>query len=140
MRRIVMGSLVGLALAVTTTSAAPARNDSPTIVLVPPTGIQTPTTTAWPRVGDTVAFVVTYPKQLDRYALRIQIVCYQNADMVWADAAPYDSTFVLGGTSSDWVITGGAANCAADLYYWSYNGGQKLNWLAATYFDVAGAY
>jgi hypothetical protein len=26
----------------------------------------------------------------------------------------------------------------ADLYYWSYQGGQKFNWLASVEFDAGG--
>ena len=46
------------------------------------------------------------------------------------EAGPYTQAFLLGGAMSTWYLTDGAADCHADLYYWSYNGGQKFNPLA----------
>ena len=66
-------------------------------------------------------------------------MCYQNGTLVYGEAGPYYHTFQLGGASSDWLNNSpGPATCVADLYYWSYQGGQKFNWLASVQFDAGG--
>jgi len=66
-------------------------------------------------------------------------MCYQNGTLVYGEAGPYYHAFQLGGASSDWLNNSpGPATCVADLYYWSYQGGQKFNWLASVQFDAGG--
>ncbi len=93
-------------------------------------------------LGDYATFTSTFsPKNLDsKYpgGIRIQVLCYQNGELVYGQAGHYDLKFLLGGASSQWLINGGGASCVADLYYWSYNGGQKFNWVASTAFEVQG--
>ena len=136
MRRVLFTSLVGLALAAPTISAAPRTTDPSTIVLMPPTSA--PTSSVWPRLGDPVGFAVTYPKTLSHYSVRVQVACYQNGNLVYADAMPYTYTFTLGGSASQWTINGGSASCVADLYYWGNGNGPNFNWLATTGFNAAG--
>ena len=85
-----------------------------------------------------MTFTVTYPKTLDHYGVRIQVLCYQNGNLVFGMAGAYDYQFLLGGSMSQWYLNGGDAECHADLYYWSYNGSQKFNQLASTTFAAAG--
>ena len=91
-----------------------------------------------PHLGDYVNFTVTYPKTLDHYGIRIQVLCYQNGSLVYAEAGSYAQSFLLGGAMSLWYIGGGPASCVSDLYYWSYKGSQKFNWLVSTAFDALG--
>jgi hypothetical protein len=93
----------------------------------------------WPTLGDWVSFSVTYPKQAEHFGPRIQVLCYQNEQIVYGEAGPYYQDFQLGAASSDWLRNGGTAECVADLYYWSYNGGQKFNFLATTSFTAGGS-
>ena len=109
-----------------------------TVTLNPPTTARTGSLSAWPALGDYVTFSATYPKQLESKGVRIQVMCYQNGDLVFGMAGAHDYDFLLGGAMSNWYLNGGPASCVADLYYWSYNGGQKFNWLASTNFDAAG--
>jgi hypothetical protein len=94
----------------------------------------------WPQLGDTITFTSSYPKQLDHYGVRVQVVCYQAGVLVWAQsttaAGAATNGFKLGGDSSPWKDTGGGADCNADLYYWSYGGTMQFNWLASTTFAV----
>ena len=135
MKRLLSGLAAAAVLSATTVSASKSTDPS-TIVLNPPAG----TYTSWePRLGDDVTFTVTYPKTLDHYGVRIQILCYDGAgNLIYGEAGPYTQAFLLGGAMSIWYQTGGPAHCRADLYYWSYNGGQKWNGLAYTTFDALG--
>ena len=90
-----------------------------------------------PHLWDYVTFSATYPKTPDHYGVRIQVLCYQDGNLVYGEAGPYSQQFLLGGAMSNWFLSGGASSCHADLYYWSYNGGQKFNPLASTNFDAS---
>lgn len=70
--------------------------------------------------GDTVTFNVStsasYPS--------VQLVCYQNGTLVFAQSAGFFPTYVW---SKDFTLSGsrwagGAANCTATLYYTTKNG------------------
>jgi hypothetical protein len=143
MRRVLFGSLIAGACFVTTLSAAPKVAGTASIVLnVPATSVAAFSGTAatlWPTLGDAVTFGVSVPKAVERQDPRIQVMCYQGTTLVYGEAGPYTQAFLLGGASSDWLNTSqGPAHCVADLYYWSYQGGQKFNWLASTAFDAGG--
>ena len=138
MKRTFLGAVVAIILAMSVAvTAGPGRptQTGATINLNIP---NTPTaTTGWPALGDSVTFNVTYAKQLDKFGVRIQVLCYQDGNLVYGEAGPYNQAFQLGGAMSVWLQGGGPADCVADLFYWSYNGGQKFNWLASTNFAAA---
>jgi hypothetical protein len=152
MQRIVLGMITALALGAMTASAAgPKTATAATIQLNVPTGSIAAFTSAsdeatiWPALGDSVTFSVTYPKAVEKYGPRIQVMCYQDGALVYGEAAPYYQSFLIGGAWSLWQADQppadreSAAHCVADLYYWSYQGGQKFNWLASVEFDAAGS-
>ena len=137
MKRLSLGLVASLlVLGVTTASAQRKDTDTAVLVLNPPAGARLAEGGLWPLLGDTVTFSATYPKQLEQKGVRVQVLCYQNGEMVFAISRAWNVEFVLGGGWSPWRDAGGAATCNADLYYWSYNGGQKFNFLANTQFEV----
>jgi hypothetical protein len=90
-----------------------------------------------PSLGSTVGFDAGYPKTVKNP--RVAVKCYQDGSLVYAEAGSVADSFVLGGASSDWVRSGGAANCQADLFYFTYKGKvQTYHWLASTDFAAAG--
>ena len=110
-------------------SAAPKGSGSATIAL----------NQSDPHLGDAVDFTVTIPKLPGNIKVRIQVLAYQNGDLTYGEAGPYDQAFLLGGGSSIWKEQGGPASCVATLYHWSYTGGiQKFNELASTSFEAGG--
>ena len=117
---------------------------APSIKLAVPATVLTDasgqTTTIWPALGDSITFDVTYPKTVEKYGARVQVMCYQGDTLVYGEAGPYDQAFLLGGAGSIWLYSSqGPAHCKADLYYWSYKGSQQFNLLASTEFDAGGA-
>ena len=135
------GLLIGLLVAcvgVVSISAAP-KAIAPATIELNVVATAAATSTIWPSLGDSINFAVTFPKSAEKFGPRIQVACYQGDQLVYAEAGPYYQYFLLGGASSDWLNTSqGPAHCVADLYYWSYQGGQKFNWLATTEFEAAG--
>jgi len=95
--------------------------------------------TIYPSIGSWITFTVTSPKSVERYDPRILIRCYQNNQLVYAEGGSYDQAFMLGGSGSLWVYDQAPANCVAELFYFSYQGGQKWNHLADVSFDAGGA-
>ena len=146
MRRVICGLVLSLTVfGVTVTAAPPRATSTPASITlnVPTTQVAAFTAAGdaaiWPAIGDSVTFAVTYPKTAEKYGPRIQVMCYQNGTLVYAEAGPYYHAFLLGGARSDWLNNSpGPATCVADLYYWSYQGGQKFNWLASVQFDAGG--
>jgi hypothetical protein len=70
---------------------------------------------------------------------RIQVMAYQDGVLVYGEAGPASQSFLLGGAGSAWLTNGGPAHCVADLFFWSYKGGQQtFELLASTEFDAAG--
>jgi len=140
MKRLLFGAAAALVLSAAMVSAAPRTDAVATIDLNVPTFAAVPTgsTTSaiWPRLGDGVTFNATYPKTLEHYGVRIQVLCYQNGTLVYGEAKPWDQQFLLGGAMSTWFLANGDADCVADLYYWSYNGSQKFNFLAEAQFHA----
>lgn len=90
------------------------------------------------RLGDSVTFTSVYPSTAKNP--RVQVICRQNGVTVWATADAPTASFLLGGASSDWLSTGGAANCEADVFdlSWSGNSPQQVTMYATTFFDAAG--
>jgi hypothetical protein len=138
MRRVLFGSLAACVLFVVSVTAAPKTEVQPTITLnVPETRAAAPV--MWPALGDWVTFAVTFPKSVEHHGPRIQLMCYQQDVLVYGETAPYYQAFMLGGSSSVWLNDSpGPVHCVADLYYWTYQGRQKFNWLASTEFDAGG--
>ena len=137
MKHLLSGAALAIVVSSISVGAASPKNEPSAIVLNTPraSGSATP----WePRLGDNVTFTVTYPKTLDHYGVRIQVLCYQNGNLVYGEAGPFDQAFLLGGAMSSWFMTDGPATCHADLFYWSYNGGQKFNPLAWVEFSAEG--
>jgi hypothetical protein len=89
-----------------------------------------------PRLGEAVAFSVTYPREVK--SPRIAVRCYGYDGAGYAEAGPYDAWFVLGGAGSDWQRAGGDATCTADLFYFTYKPDQEYHWLASTSFKSSG--
>ena len=122
--------LAGMLVAAATVSAAPKPPTPSTIALHPSSDL---------RLGGWVLFEVTFPKSAEKFGPRIQVLCYQDDVLVYGAAGQYFEPFKLGGAASIWVYDSpGPAHCVADLYYWSYRGEQKFNWLASVEFDAAG--
>lgn len=141
MRKILFGTVAAIVIGTAMVSAAPRTTAPSTIALSAPVLTTTDGgssgSTIWPALGDSVTFSVTYPKSVEKYGPRIQVMCYQGDMLVYGEAGPYYQAFMLGGAGSIWVYSSpGPAHCVADLYYWSYQGGQKFNWLASVEFDA----
>ncbi len=78
-----------------------------------------------PHFGGTVSLAVSYPAM--RELPLVRVLCFQNGQMVyqysqWSNGAePWVPSFAL--WSAPWAANGGgAADCAADLYYFTYQG------------------
>jgi hypothetical protein len=136
---------------VTVAAAPPTRTATPaSIVLnVPTTQVAAFTATGdaaiYPSIGDYVTFTVTFPKSVEKYGPRILISCYQNDQLVYAEGGTYYQAFMLAGSGSLWVYDQAPgdrqapAQCVAELFYFSYQGGQKWNHLADVSFEAGGA-
>ena len=133
MKRLLFAATIAGVFSGVSLVAAPKTAEPSSIILNVPA--QAGTTAPWaPKLGDNVTFTVGYPKTLDHYGVRIQVLCYQDGNLVYGEAGPFSQGFLLGGAMSTWYLNDGPADCHADLYYWSYNGGQKFNPLASVGF------
>jgi hypothetical protein len=90
---------------------------------------------AAPRLGSSVKFSTGYPTGTKNPW--VSLYCYQGGNVVYAEGGKPTADFVLGGASSDWAATGGAASCRAELgdLYWR-GGKQYYTFLAQTWFDA----
>ncbi len=90
---------------------------------------------AEPRVGSTVKFSAGYPTGTKN--AWVSVSCFQGATLVYAEGGKPSANFVLGGASSVWTTTGGAASCRAELgdLYWR-GGKQYYTYLAHTDFEA----
>lgn len=100
-----------------------------------------------PALGDIVTFTTTTSGIKGNQNPRIEITCYQDNVLTYAEAhnvtptypAPWDgSSFQLGGGSSQWLTDGGPANCNAILYYWDNHPTQHQVILATMSFSAGG--
>ena len=66
---------------------------------------------------------------------RVRLLCSQNGALVHQYSAGPTSGFHL--WSPLW--SGGAANCAADLYYYTYSGGQQTGVVYLAHMDFTAA-
>jgi len=91
--------------------------------------------TATPHLGGAVSFTVVYPTNVKNP--RVEVLCYQNGALVYGEGGGPTDTFTLGGGSSLWLSSGGAAACVANLYYFTWKAGQPATtYLATTSFDA----
>ena len=83
-----------------------------------------------PHLGDWVTFTTNGGS-------RIAVACYQGGlgNMVYSADQPTGTSFLLGGTSSEWRSVGGDALC----YAWLYSRRLSNGSLAATSFVAGGA-
>jgi hypothetical protein len=87
-------------------------------------------------LGSTVTFATGFPTNVKNP--RIEVLCYQNDQLVFGMAGGVDYAFLLGGGGSIWLDSGGGADCTANLYYFGWRAGtQTYNWLASTTFTAA---
>jgi hypothetical protein len=92
---------------------------------------------AAPRLGSSVTFSVSYPKQIK--SPRVQVTCYQGSALVYGEAGPSSQAFLLGGAWSIWLQNGGPASCTSVLYYYdTHGGGAVFTPMASTSFAAAG--
>jgi hypothetical protein len=88
-----------------------------------------------PTLGGTVSFSTGYPSNVKNP--RIEVLCYQNGDLVYGEAGSVTNTFLLGGGGSIWLAGGGSAACTANLFYFGQHAGhQTYNVLASTDFSA----
>lgn len=125
MKLFLLSVFAGLALFVT---SAQAKAASGSISLDQPS----------PALGDTVTFTWSASGLHGNQDPRIQVVCYQGADLVYGAAYAAGTPFLLGGGSSLWLERGGTAHCIATLYYWDFHPVQTFVELASVEFDAAG--
>jgi hypothetical protein len=93
---------------------------------------------ATPTIGDSVNFTTVIPTNVQNP--RVEVLCYQNDSLVYGEGGAPTDSFLLGGGGSLWLYDGGgAASCVANLYYFTWKGGQPATvYLATTSFDAAG--
>ena len=136
MKRLLFGA--ALVCVISAPLLAAGKESSAIILNEPAVAPSVASAEAWvPNLGDSVTFTSIFPSSLASRSVSIQVLCYQNGALVFATAGLYERSFLLGGSVSPWLQTGGDATCHADLYYWSTNG-QKFNQLASTEFPAAG--
>ena len=88
-----------------------------------------------PRLGDYVTFSTVAPKNINNP--RIEILCYQNGELTFGMAGGVDYAFLLGGGGSIWKDNGGAADCVANLYVFSWKANTPMaTQLATTSFSA----
>lgn len=77
---------------------------------------------ASPSLGDEITFTVTgVPKNVQNP--RIEVLAYQDGQLVYGEAGGIDHTFLLGGNvdrGSIWREVGGPATCVANLYHFTH--------------------
>jgi hypothetical protein len=136
MKRTLIGATLAFVLAAVVASSAAPRPDSIASVSLKAVNGTTLTATLAailvPHLGDNVTFDASFANNVKNP--RIQVLCYQSGALVYGMAGPWDQEFLLGGSMSTWFLTNGDADCVATLYYWSYQGSQKFNFLAETQF------
>jgi len=88
-----------------------------------------------PRLGSSVTFATGYPTGTKN--AWVSVTCYQDGTLVYGEGGTPKAAFQLGGGSSDWVASGGAAACKAELGDLYWRGGQQYyKYLAETWFEA----
>jgi hypothetical protein len=78
-----------------------------------------------PGLGDAVSFTTVAAGLAGWEYPMVAVWCYQGDVLVYMELAAPDSVFVLGGGSSDWLTSGGAAECVANLYAYGTTGSHE---------------
>lgn len=90
-----------------------------------------------PTLGEVVSFTVTYPGTAK--APLVSVVCSQGGTPVFSSVVPAtDAQVLLGGMSSNWLETGGAADCEATLFEWDWKPVQTPIVYASMSFQAEG--
>jgi len=92
-----------------------------------------------PALGVYVTFSTSYPKNIKNP--RIEVLCYQDNQLVYEESGSTGDAFLLGGEGSKWLYETSTADaeCKASLYYFgSFKGEQTYNQLATTSFKALG--
>jgi len=130
-----LSSLAIVALLAVPTSVFAGKSGSSTswIALSGPGGIAA---TSSLTLGSTVTFATGFPTSVKNP--RIEVLCYQNGQLVFGMAGATNYAFLLGGGGSIWLDVGGGADCTANLYYFGFKAGSATyNWLASTSFTAS---
>ena len=132
----VVGVMALLAIPASTFAAKGGGSTAPWISLAS-VGGQSLAATAEPRVGSAVKFSSGYPTATKNPW--VSLTCFQEGQLVYGEGGKPGAEFVLGGATSDWAATGGAASCRAELgdLYWK-GGKQFYTYLAHTNFGAGG--
>lgn len=137
---VLAGVLTATPMAATAASSSP-KTDSgtATIALTAPsgmTGLQA-YSTGMPGLGQYVAFATSYSGNIKTPL--VEVDCYQSTQLVWAVIQDSTTNFQLGGGSSPWTATGGAATCNASIEYFLWKGNTEVGKvvLASTAFDAS---
>jgi len=145
-RRICYAAVLGAALLLGTGTALARTSTSSWIALHQPAGATA--LVQWePALGELVTFDSGSPNNVKNP--RIEVLCYQNGTLVYGEAGSADQTvqqevtgypgFILGGSASLWLSTGGPAQCTANLFFFGSKAGvQTYNLLATTSFAATG--
>jgi hypothetical protein len=144
MNKALVALLTGGLLAIVATATAAPKSYSPTGTLLMATS--TPSlATSPPHRGDAVSLDATYAGLRKQDTVRVQILCFQDAGVVYGDAitigsSPQSVRFTLGVNSvtATSVWSSGDAHCEGYLFYIANAGGGTVHHLASISFDAAG--
>ena len=93
-----------------------------------------------PSLGSWVTFTTVIPTNVRNP--RVEVLCYQNGELVYGEAGDPSHDFELGGNpdrGSIWRTTLGPASCVANLYFFTWKAGEPAAvYLATTSFEAAG--
>ncbi len=92
-----------------------------------------------PHLGGTVTFTTNAVGLAGWEWAMVGVSCYQTGTLVYGALDYPNATFLLGGSWSPWLQTGGDADCVASLYAYGLRGGQEtIRTLASTSFHATG--
>lgn len=90
-------------------------------------------------LGVYVTFSTSYPKNIKNP--RIEVLCYQDNQLIYEESGSTGDAFLLGGERSKWLYETSTADaeCKANLFYFgSFKGEQIYNQLATINFTAFG--